>query len=51
LFATTRRFLDDLGLASLDALPPLDGHAVPQQVIDGWALDEPRLALPDPELS
>ena len=27
LFATTRHFLDDLGLASLDQLPPLDGHA------------------------
>jgi segregation and condensation protein B len=51
LFATTRRFLDDLGLASLDALPPLDGHAVPPHVIDGWALEEPGLALPDPELS
>ncbi|MCU0813027.1 MAG: SMC-Scp complex subunit ScpB [Burkholderiaceae bacterium] len=25
LYATTRQFLDDLGLASLDALPPLDG--------------------------
>lgn len=25
LFGTTRRFLDDLGLASLAALPPLDG--------------------------
>jgi segregation and condensation protein B len=24
LYATTRQFLDDLGLASLDALPPLD---------------------------
>jgi segregation and condensation protein B len=25
LYATTRRFLDDLGIASLDQLPPLDG--------------------------
>ena len=25
LYATTRQFLDDLGLASLDGLPPLDG--------------------------
>ena len=25
LYATTRQFLDDLGLASLDQLPPLDG--------------------------
>src|SRR5580765_273527 len=27
LFATTRQFLDDLGLASLEQLPLLDGHA------------------------
>jgi segregation and condensation protein B len=26
LYATTRQFLDDLGLASLDQLPPLDGR-------------------------
>lgn len=28
LLATTRQFLDDLGLASLDALPLIDGQAV-----------------------
>jgi segregation and condensation protein B len=28
LYATTRQFLDDLGLASLDQLPPLDGSQV-----------------------
>jgi segregation and condensation protein B len=27
LYATTRQFLDDLGLASLDQLPPLDASA------------------------
>jgi segregation and condensation protein B len=27
LYATTRQFLDDLGLASLDQLPPIDGKA------------------------
>lgn len=27
LFATTRQFLDDLGLAALDQLPPLTGNA------------------------
>jgi segregation and condensation protein B len=27
LYATTRQFLDDLGLASLDQLPPIDGSA------------------------
>jgi len=26
LYATTRQFLDDLGIASLEQLPPLDGH-------------------------
>jgi segregation and condensation protein B len=26
LYATTRQFLDDLGLSSLDQLPPIDGH-------------------------
>jgi segregation and condensation protein B len=33
LFATTKQFLDDLGLASLDQLPPLDspGNAVSEQ--------------------
>ena len=35
LFATTRRFLDDLGLQSLDQLPSLDG-----------SFTEPRLRLP-----
>ena len=29
LFATTRQFLDDLGLASLDQLPALDGSGAP----------------------
>jgi len=32
LYATTKQFLDDLGLSSLDQLPPLDGapaHAAP----------------------
>lgn len=33
LFATTRAFLDDLGLASLDALPPLE--AVPAPADEG----------------
>ncbi|HLL13340.1 MAG TPA: SMC-Scp complex subunit ScpB, partial [Rubrivivax sp.] len=28
LYATTRQFLDDLGLASLDQLPPIDGDGV-----------------------
>lgn len=46
LYATTRQFLDDLGLASLDALPPLDGNgaapaldtlAVQPSLLDGAA--------------
>ena len=36
LYATTRQFLDDLGVASLDQLPALDGNA---------AHDDDRLAL------
>ncbi len=42
LFATTRQFLDDLGLASLDQLPLADGAAVEQAVrasLDGF--DDP----------
>jgi segregation and condensation protein B len=34
LYATTRQFLDDLGLATLDQLPPLDG---PDGAIDRMA--------------
>lgn len=34
LFATTRQFLDDLGLASLDQLPPLDGTEVQESALD-----------------
>ena len=34
LFATTRQFLDDLGLASLDQLPPLEGNDVQESVLD-----------------
>ena len=34
LFATTRQFLDDLGLASLDQLPPLEGSDVQESAFD-----------------
>jgi segregation and condensation protein B len=34
LFATTRQFLDDLGLSSLDQLPPLDGSDVQESALD-----------------
>lgn len=33
LFATTRQFLDDLGLASLDQLPPLDSSDVQESAL------------------
>jgi segregation and condensation protein B len=33
LYATTRQFLDDLGLASLDQLPPLDGVPVHEALL------------------
>ena len=45
LFATTRQFLDDLGLASLDQLPLLDS---PEQVSPAFeALLEPNPAEPE----
>jgi len=34
LFATTRQFLDDLGIASLDQLPPLEGNEVQESALD-----------------
>ena len=34
LFATTSQFLDDLGLASLDQLPPLEGGDVQESALD-----------------
>ena len=42
LFATTRTFLDDLGLASLDALPPLEAVPAPADALA--ALSEPAAA-------
>lgn len=33
LFATTRQFLDDLGLSSLDQLPPLDSSEVQESAL------------------
>jgi segregation and condensation protein B len=51
LFATTKQFLDDLGLASLNQLPPLDANASPAW--DALAqTDSPQLDMhriwPDP---
>lgn len=34
LFATTRQFLDDLGLTSLDQLPPLEGGDVQESALE-----------------
>lgn len=44
LFATTRQFLDDLGLASLDQLPPLEGSEVQESALG--RLDFEALAAP-----
>jgi segregation and condensation protein B len=40
LYATTRQFLDDLGLASLDQLPALNVDAEPGQPLQGLLLEE-----------
>ena len=40
LFATTRQFLDDLGLASLDRLPPIEHASIMSQALDGLPFDE-----------
>lgn len=48
LFATTKHFLDDLGLASLDQLPLLDSPSNPGSVMDALNLSEtmPPLGAP-----
>ncbi len=44
LYATTRQFLDDLGLASLDQLPPLEGAGdTPDRLAQALADQPPRL--------
>jgi len=47
LFATTRQFLDDLGLQSLDQLPTLDGASSESSLIEQieFGLSEPVLPL------
>ena len=52
LFATTRQFLDDMGLPSLDALPALDPGTLPvdaMSVLDFGAPDAPDTAHYQPE--
>ena len=44
LYATTRQFLDDLGLASLSQLPTLDGLPASQALLPGLEAEEPVLA-------
>jgi segregation and condensation protein B len=44
LYATTRQFLDDLGLASLDQLPPIDGTL--EASLGAQALDALQAAPP-----
>lgn len=48
LFATTRQFLDDLGLASLDQLPPLEASEVQESALDRLDFDALQ-RLPDDE--
>jgi len=43
LFATTRQFLDDLGLASLEQLPLLDGNGTGGSVIEQAMQAQPEL--------
>jgi segregation and condensation protein B len=47
LFATTRQFLDDLGLSSLDQLPPLDSSEVQESALG--RLDFEALSAGAPE--
>ena len=43
LYATTRQFLDDLGIASLDQLPLMDGQVIsPEQIVFGLSNNQPR---------
>lgn len=46
LFATTRQFLDDLGLASLDQLPPLEDSGVQESALERLDFDALSASLP-----
>lgn len=46
LLATTRQFLDDLGLQSLDQLPELDSSKQPQSMFDSLPLEASQDAAP-----
>ena len=47
LYATTRQFLDDLGLASLDQLPPIDGNSDAAAAVAALAAAEDNAPLLD----
>ncbi|QCB45249.1 SMC-Scp complex subunit ScpB [Hydrogenophaga sp. PAMC20947] len=49
LFATTRQFLDDLGLSSLDQLPPLDGNDVQESALDRLDFESFAAGVPEPD--
>ena len=49
LFATTRQFLDDLGLSSLDQLPPLDGNDVQESALDRLDFESLSAGAPEAE--
>ncbi len=51
LYATTRQFLDDLGLSSLDQLPPLDGLPTAAVFDPGTAGQASLLDEPDGQLA
>ncbi len=44
LYATTRQFLDDLGLPSLDSLPPLEAGELPQDMLSDLDFGQPEAA-------
>lgn len=48
LFATTRQFLDDMGLSSLAQLPTLDGLPVSQALLPGLEEDESNAPQQEP---
>ncbi|MCU0941906.1 MAG: SMC-Scp complex subunit ScpB, partial [Hydrogenophaga sp.] len=46
LFATTRQFLDDLGLKSLDQLPPLESSGVQESSLGSLDFENLAAQLP-----
>jgi segregation and condensation protein B len=48
LFATTRQFLDDLGLSSLDQLPPLEASEVQESSLGSFDFEQLAAQLPPP---